>query len=101
MPEGDSHPSEGRWAYLLIGLAIGAIIGGLVGVFVGRPWLASTVAQPATVTTAAAPTAAQGEQGDAETTSTPVTMDLVVSGPRHFQGAPDAPVTIVEYGDFL
>jgi len=101
MPEGDSQLSEGRWAYLLIGLAIGAIIGGLAGVFVGRPWLASTVAQSATVATAAAPTTAQGEQGDAETTSTPITMDLVESGPRHFQGAPDAPVTIVEYGDFL
>ncbi len=101
MHEGDSQLSEGRWAYLLIGLAIGAIMGGLAGVFVGRPWLASTVVQSATVTTAAAPTTAHGEQGDAETTSTPVTMDLVESGPRHFQGAPDAPVTIVEYGDFL
>ena len=101
MPEGDSQLSGGRWAYLLIGLAIGAIIGGLVGVAIGGPWLASTVAQSATVTAAAAPTTAQAEQGDAETTSTPITMGLVESGPRHFQGSPDAPVTIMEYGDFL
>jgi protein-disulfide isomerase len=81
-------------------LSILMLVVGLFGGYFGRPLLeveqnpAITNDQPSTgavtVPTPDADLAAQQQD----------LMDLVVSQTRHFQGDPNAPVTIIEFSDF-
>lgn len=73
-------------ATLVAGLIIGLVLG-----YVGRPLVAAP--GPGSGTTPPEPTA----PASAETASP---MDAAVARTRHFKGSLDAPVTIIEFGDF-
>lgn len=80
------------WATPLVGvimLAIGLLLG-----YFGRPFIART-SSPTVV--AARPTAASPQPQSADPQEV---MAYVVSQTRHFVGAEDAPVTIIEFSDF-
>ena len=40
------------------------------------------------------------ESGSAQATPTPSIMEFLLSDARHFQGDPDAPLTVIEFSDF-
>ena len=92
------------WATPIIGIAM--LIVGLFGGYYLRPVLTSTPT----------PVAAVEEVSAADTevapTTTPISdaeraaqqaelMTAVVERTRHFRGDPDAPITIIEFSDFL
>lgn len=79
---------------LVVGLAM-LVIGGLAGYF-GRP-LINPEPTPAPAVAAANPGNPNPASGDPSAASL---MEGVVNQTRHFKGDPDAPITIVEFGDF-
>lgn len=88
-----SHPRSGSntWVLLLIGL----IVGGLAG-FSLRP-----LVFPEEVTNAApAPLAVEGSAPMNEAEPHQQVMMAVIANARHFYGDPNAPITLVEFGDF-
>ena len=86
------------WMMLFIGLAMFLI--GLAAGYFGRPLLAKdeNIQQVADADTsvpqAGVPSPAEAS-GDAEEM-----MSFLIEETRHFQGNPDAPVTIIEFSDF-
>ena len=85
------HSSSNTWVLLLIGL----IVGGLAG-FSLRPLVI-----PEQVTNAApAPLAVEGSAPMNEPEPHQAVMVAVIANARHFYGDPNAPVTLVEFGDF-
>jgi len=81
------------WATPIVGVVM--LILGLVGGYFARPFLAP---QPSTVVTQSG-TVEQVTLA-ASSSSQQELMATVVAQTRHFKGDPNAPVTIVEFGDF-
>ena len=77
------------WATPLVGVVM--LIIGLLGGYYGRPLLSGTKEQ-STVSQSIAPS--QAGTGNEEL------MAYLLSQTRHFKGAPDAPITLIEFGDF-
>jgi len=77
------------WATPLVGIVM--LIIGLLGGYYGHP-LVSDTKEPVTVSQSIAPS--QAGAGNEEV------MAYLVSQTRHFRGDPDAPVTLIEFGDF-
>lgn len=90
------HPSTKRsgnnpWVLLMVGL----LVGGLGG-FYFRP-----LVMPEPATAPVAPLAAVADSGQINSPDPhQAVMLAVTAGARHFQGDPNAPVTIIEFGDF-
>lgn len=82
-------------------LAIGLLAGIAVGLFAG-PYL--TARSPVQESASVAPAAASPTSGPAPTTAEDAAranlMSTVVGATRHFRGTAEAPVTVVEFGDF-
>jgi hypothetical protein len=85
-------------------IAVGLLMLGtglLLGYF-GRPLIRPQPPIPASV--ASADTGSQSAASDvnpaADDRPQPTLMEGVVAQTRHFKGDPDAPITIVEFGDF-
>ncbi len=55
---------------------------------------------PATAATPRTGVAAPPALAPSDATPTPTIMDFLLSDARHFQGEPDAPVTMIEFSDF-
>lgn len=86
-----AKPASGPWVLLLIGL----IVGGLAG-FSLRPLVI-----PEQEISAAGPLAAVESSGQInEPDPHQAVMMTVIANARHFRGDPNAPVTLVEFGDF-
>ncbi len=84
------------WSTPIIGLAM-LVVGLLAGYF-GRPLLDGASPAPVTAgTTSAGGGAANLPPNNA---SSQEVMDFIISQVRHFRGAEDAPITMVEFGDF-
>ncbi|MCB0209012.1 MAG: DsbA family protein [Anaerolineae bacterium] len=82
--------SSSPWILLMVGL----LIGGLGGFYL-RPLIFPE--QPSVV----APLASVGASDEMNALDPYQSVMLAVSsGARHYQGSPDAPITIVEFGDF-
>lgn len=83
----------------LVTLMIGIVIG-----YFGRPLLAPQLSEAASVSsadTASPSTARDGNPSPPSGNQSAGTlMDSVVAQTRHFKGNPDAPITIIEFGDF-
>ncbi len=89
-PETRSGLPAKPWFLLIIGL----LVGGLAG-FALRPLVMPAAAGPV------APLAGVPDSGQInEPNPHQSVMLAVIAGARHFQGNPDAPVTLVEFGDF-
>jgi hypothetical protein len=73
-------------ATLMVGLIVGLSAG-----YLAHPWLAPIPPRPAV--------AAQAGAAD-PTAPTPASMDSVIAQTRQFKGDANAPVTIIEFGDF-
>ena len=87
---GPPAPSPRARVSPLITLIVGLTIGLLAG-YLGRPWLAPVPPRPAA--------AAQAGAAD-PAAPTPTSMDNVIAQTRQFKGDANAPVTIIEFGDF-
>lgn len=90
------------WQIIVL-LAVGLLVGIAIGLFAG-PYLTgrlptkdSPAPAPAAVSPTASPTPTAGAPEDAARTNL---MSVVVGATRHFRGTADAPVTVVEFGDF-
>jgi hypothetical protein len=81
------------WATPIVGVVM--LILGLVGGYLARPLLAS---EPSTAIARSAPV--EQVTPAASSSSQQELMATVVAQTRHFKGDPNAPVTIVEFGDF-
>jgi len=73
------------------------MIGLVIVVLVGCASRAVTTPEPLSPTPGT-PTVTAGPS--ASSTATPTLMDVVAAETRHFMGDRDAPVTIIEFGDF-
>ena len=74
----------------LITLIVGLIVGLSAG-YLAHPWLAPVPPRPAVAAQAGA---------DDPGAPTPTNMDNVIAQTRQFKGDANAPVTIIEFGDF-
>ncbi len=77
------------WATPIVGILM--LLVGLIGGYYGRPLVSGTKEQ-ASAPQSIAPS--QADPGNEEL------MAYLVSQTRHFSGNPDAPVTLIEFGDF-
>lgn len=89
---------------LLVTLAFGLMVGIVIG-YLGRPLIESEARAPAAPVVAArvessAPTDAEAASSSADSGSSQTLLDSVIAATRHYKGDPDAPVTIIEFGDF-
>ena len=80
------------WATPIVGVVM--LIVGLFGGYYGRPLVGSENEQ------VAVPQVIQPAQPQGSGVSNEELMDYLNSQVRHVMGDPDAPVTIVEFGDF-
>jgi hypothetical protein len=91
------HPVKGAaltitiqsWATPIVGLVMLAV--GLLGGYYARPLLAPTPSSSSQTT--------EGTQ--VSSASQAELMEVVIAQTRHFKGDSDAPVTIIEFSDFL
>ncbi len=77
------------WATPVVGVVM--LIIGLLGGYYGRPLIGGADEQAAVPQSIAPSQAAAGNEE---------LMTYLVSQTRHFTGNPDAPVTLIEFGDF-
>jgi hypothetical protein len=84
-------------ATLITGLLVGILVG-----YAGRPLVTPKPPSPPLVTSesSANPPATNNANPPASNPSSATLMDAVVAQTRHFEGDPNAPVTIIEFGDF-
>ncbi len=89
------------WITPLATLVAGLVIGVLIG-YAGRPLVTPQPLSPTPVAPAsgADPPAAGDATPSARNADVSSLMEAVVAQTRHFKGDPNAPVTIVEFGDF-
>lgn len=84
-------------------LAVGLLAGIAIGLFAG-PYLARRLSSgdsSSPAPTAVSPTASPAPTaGASEDTARANLMSFVVGATRHFRGTADAPITVVEFGDF-
>jgi hypothetical protein len=85
---------------VVVGLVM-LVVGMLVG-YLGRPLVVPqpVAPRPVAVTDAGAPAAAAVTNPSAGNSSPANLMDAVAAETRHFKGDPNAPVMIIEFGDF-
>lgn len=109
-----SAPSRSKtfltWSIILLaGLLVGAAFGYRVGlaqrdpvqvVVTATPRSLDQAGAPAGEPQANAPNSAETIPEDDQPVLPKSLMDVVLSDARHFQGSPDAPVTMVEFSDF-
>ncbi len=76
-------------ATLIAGLLVGILVG-----YTGRPLVTPKPLSPTPVT------APSDANPPASNPASATLMDSVVAQTRHFEGDPNAPVTIIEFGDF-
>jgi len=79
------------WATPLVGVVM--LLVGLLGGYYGRPLIGGSEEQ-AVVPRVVALQQSQGGTRNADM------MTFLISQARHFRGDPEAPVTLVEFGDF-
>ncbi len=106
-PKDDAETSDGSviirsspLTTVSVGLVM-LLVGVLAGYF-GRPLLAPQSLEPSSTAVAAVatPVAADNANPSASNPSQPSLMDGVIEQTRHFRGEPNAPITIIEFGDF-
>ena len=92
------------WSLALI-LVITFVVGLAIG-FLGRPVVmppqevvVTVVVTPDTPAVAQAKATPEPETGAGQA-ATPTIMDFILADARHFQGDPNAPITLVEFSDF-
>jgi hypothetical protein len=88
---------------LTVAVGLATLFVGVLAGYFGRP-LVTPQAAPATVVPAengAATVPGEANPPSASNPSPQTLMDAVAAQTRHFKGDPNAPVTIVEFGDFL
>lgn len=83
------------WATPIVGIVM--LIVGLFGGYYIRPLL-NAQTEPNDVSLRSQPSAQDGT--GASGAGNPQLMEYLVSQTRHFRGDPDAPVTLIEFGDF-
>lgn len=105
LPDNNVSPAPSRsknyliWSlFLLAGLLVGASFGYRVGQAQREPVQVVVTATPGTAAQAGAPSAETST--DKEPALPKSLMDVVLADARHFQGSPDAPVTMIEFSDF-
>ncbi len=76
-------------ATLVAGLLVGILVG-----YAGRPLVTPKPLSPPPVTSESS------ANPSASNPSSATLMDAVIAQTRHFEGDPNAPVTIIEFGDF-
>jgi|SaaInlStandDraft_4_1057021.scaffolds.fasta_scaffold131402_2 hypothetical protein len=81
------------WATPIVGIIM--LVIGLFGGYYGGQPANGNVGEQAAAPQINAPAPVDGTDTDNEEL-----MDYVISQSRHFKGDPDAPVTLVEFGDF-
>jgi len=84
------------WSTPIVGLLM--LVLGLLAGYYGRPLLASQAAESAAGRSSASSSASPVDENVAAQQA--ALMQEVVAQTRHFKGDPNAPVTIVEFGDF-
>ncbi|MEJ2557648.1 MAG: hypothetical protein P8186_15760 [Anaerolineae bacterium] len=84
-------------ATLIAGLLVGILVG-----YAGRPLVTPKPLSPTPVTapSGANPPNTSNANPSASNPSSATLMDSIVAQTRHFEGNPNAPVTIIEFGDF-
>ena len=107
----DQQPMRGKFAgfnlYILGFALLATLVAGVaIGLLINRPAADNQVVVTATPEPGSQ-TVAQATSSNEPSTSTntgsaptPTIMDFVLSDARHFQGSPDAPITLVEFSDF-
>jgi len=80
------------WATPVVALVM--LIAGLFGGYAIRPVIDNQTEQPDVSLRG------QPSQEDAGAAGNPQLMEYLVSQTRHFRGEPEAPVTLIEFGDF-
>lgn len=90
----ESEEKERSFSSAWLLLIVGLLVGGLAGFF-GRPFVMPT-ADPNVAPLAGVEPSDQMNQPDPHQ----AVMLAVIAGARHFNGDPNAPVTLVEFGDF-
>jgi protein-disulfide isomerase len=110
LPDSNVSPDPSRskkylgWGiFLLAGLLVGAAFGYRVGQAQRGPIQVVVTATPGSGDQALADAGASaaGTPADDSQSALPKSlMDVVLSDTRHFQGSPDAPVTMIEFSDF-
>ena len=84
--------------FLLAGLLVGAAFGYRAGQAQRDPVQVVVTATPGPAAQAGAPSAETPT--DKEPALPKSLMDVVLADARHFQGSPEAPVTMIEFSDF-
>jgi hypothetical protein len=99
-PTGPTTVHSNILATLVVGLVM-LIIGVLAGYF-GRPVVTPQPlnSMPVASAGAANPSAATNTDPPTGNPSPSTLMEAVVAQTRHFKGDPNAPITIIEFGDF-
>ena len=97
---GATKEQKNLWVTVLVGLAM-LLIGVLVGFF-GRSLVTPQAVSETSVAAAETgnPSAASEASQPASAPSPQALMDAVVAQTRHFKGDANAPITIIEFGDF-
>ena len=91
--ESTPHNTKRSWLMLMVGLVAGLLVG--LSLY---PYI-----MPDTAVSAAAEAPAEAGENDQpvqKTVSRQGIMEVVVANARHFNGDPDAPITLVEFADF-
>jgi protein-disulfide isomerase len=84
------------WATPIIGILM--LVIGLAGGYFGRPFI--TNVKPADASTNSQGQANGPASQEKSPVSTPTLMEYLAGQTRHFQGDPNAPITLIEFSDF-
>jgi protein-disulfide isomerase len=105
LPDNSVSPVHSRsknylvWGlFLLAGLLVGAAFGYRAGQAQRDPVQVVVTATPGPAVQTGVPSAETPTDKEPARTKSP--MDVVLADARHFQGSPEAPVTMIEFSDF-